>query len=97
MFTARYVPNKEWQTNHCLNDAEAWKQFRSGANIILSAFESHPYSESDLKKKENMPILGMVLNGIIVAPESNYKCHYKYRYSYVYRYNNYGYGYGRTN
>ena len=47
----------------------------------------------DVQKRNNMPPMAMVLNGIIAGPQSYYKYGYKYRYSYKYKYN-YGYGYG---
>ena len=47
----------------------------------------------DVQKRNNMPPIAMVLNGIIAGPQSYYKYGYKYRYSYKYKYN-YGYGYG---
>jgi len=56
----------------------------------------------DLQNRPNVPPFGMVLNGLIAGPTSNYKYGYGYRYSYKYRYSysykyNYGYGYGYGN
>ena len=44
-----------------------------------------------LMAQDDIPPIGIVLNGLIAGPSNSYR--YKYRYSYSYKYN-YGYGYG---
>ncbi|PQB04247.1 GumC family protein [Aureitalea marina] len=47
----------------------------------------------DMVKRENIPSIAMVLNGIMVGGSNKSRFSYSYRYSYNYQYN-YGYGYG---
>ena len=46
---------------------------------------------SNVVSQDDIPPVGLVLNGLIAGPNKSFR--YKYRYSYSYKYN-YGYGYG---